>query len=502
MTRVTTSIAASLLVMMTAVVPVRFSPAPAEVTLSADSTALLMCGTTCPKWDDAGVEAVMDKFVTPTHPGQTITPVAVTAPGESWPFTGLFRVLGLLLGDPSIFGPGGPAWPEQPWWKLSGLFDLTGDQSTEAGAASLQAAMAAHPDDSLVIYGVSQGAASANVVKRRLADQYSDVDTAPDIDFVLQGDLNMPNGGLQSRFPGLYVPILDWTFNGPAPTDTAFDTVVISTQYDGFADFPLYPINLIADVNALLGILYLHTRPFDVSLPPDPETSPAYRGTHGDSSYYFFETQDLPLFAPLRMLGVPEPLIDVIEPFFRVIVELGYDRSIPLWEPTPARLFPRLDPSAVFTDLGNAIGEGIDNALALVGVPPIPRTQAPVTGETPPAEVVETEVLQADMSIEGSSAAVPETEDAGPVDAAEDVELSSVDTTESAEQEEESMDDHTSTSGLVEQDSVDATEPPTTSEGSSSTPSSSTPSSSDESLPEDGNPPSSESSGSDDGEST
>ncbi len=191
-----------------------------------------------------------------------------------------------------------------------------------------------------------------------------------------------------------------------------------------------------------------------------------------------------------------------IQAFHSKIVELGYDRSIPLWEPTPARLFPRLDPSAVFTDLGNAIGEGIDNALALVGVPPIPRTQAPVTGETPPAEVVETEVLQADMSIEGSSAAVPETEDAGPVDAAEDVELSSVDTTESAEQEEESMDDHTSTSGLVEQDSVDATEPPTTSEGSSSTPSSSTPSSSDESLPEDGNPPSSESSGSDDGEST
>ncbi len=68
------------------------------------------------------------------------------------------------------------------------------------------------------------------------------------------------------------------------------------------------------------------------------------------------------MFGPLRTLGVPESLIDVVEPFFRVIVELGYDRSIPPWEPTPARLIPPLDPVTVATDLVNAIGEGINNA--------------------------------------------------------------------------------------------------------------------------------------------
>ena len=60
----------------------------------------------------------------------------------------------------------------------------------------------------------------------------------------------------------------------------------------------------------------------------------------------------------------------MVEPFFRVLVELGYDRSIPPWEPTPARLIPTLDPAKVITDLVNAIGEGINNALALVGLPP------------------------------------------------------------------------------------------------------------------------------------
>jgi PE-PPE domain len=32
------------------------------------------------------------------------------------------------------------------------------------------------------------------------------------------------------------------TLNGPAPTDIQFDTVEINQQYDGLADFPLYPL--------------------------------------------------------------------------------------------------------------------------------------------------------------------------------------------------------------------------------------------------------------------
>ena len=205
-----------------------------------------------------------------------------------------------------------------------------------------------------------------------------------------------------ARFPGLYIPILDWSFNGPAPTDTQFDTVEITRQYDGVADFPLYPLNVIADLNALLGFFYVHTYPFDVSLPADPTTSPAYQGTHGDTSYYFFETEDLPLFAPLRTLGVPESLIDVVEPFFKVIVELGYDRSIPPWEPTPARLIPPLDPAKVATDLVNAIGEGINNAAALVGSPPLLSIPAPVTLAAPA-----TETAKADISPQVTSTETP-----------------------------------------------------------------------------------------------
>jgi hypothetical protein len=99
----------------------------------------------------------------------------------------------------------------------------------------------------------------------------------------------------------------------------------------------MYPLDIIADLNAVLGILYVHTDPFDVSLAPGPSTSPPTQRQHGDTSYYFFETQNLPLFDPLRTLGVPESVIDVVEPVLKVIVDLGYDRSIAPWEPTPAR---------------------------------------------------------------------------------------------------------------------------------------------------------------------
>lgn len=376
-TRLTVPVGVVALVVTATVAATPESTVSPTATLSAESTALIMCGATCPTPDAFWVESVMDQFITPTHRGQTITPVAVTTVGEAWPLTGLLRIIGSVTGDPRIVSA---AWPDEPWWKLSGLFDVTADQSIEAGIADLEAEMAAHPNESLVIYGYSQSTIVANLEKKRLAEKYPVGTPAPDIDFVLGGDFNVPNGGVNARFPGLYIPILDSTSNGSEPTDTQFHTDVIIRQYDGVTDFPLYPLNIVSLLNAQMGFLYVHTYPFDVSLPADPTKSPAYEGTYGDTSYYFFETEDLPLFAPLRTLGVPESAIDVVEPFFRVIVELGYDRTIRSWEPTPARLIPRHDLATVAADLVDAIGEGIDNAAALVGSPaPLGIPAAPAT---------------------------------------------------------------------------------------------------------------------------
>ena len=51
-----------------------------------------------------------------------------------------------------------------------------------------------------------------------------------------------------------------------------------------------------------------------------------------------------------------------------VVVELGYDRSIPAWEAHPGAADRRtLDPGKVASDLVDAVGEGITNAAALIG---------------------------------------------------------------------------------------------------------------------------------------
>ena len=96
-----------------------------------------------------------------------------------------------------------------------------------------------------MIYGYSQGAMIANLEKRKLAEQYPVGSEAPDIDFVLRGDPNLPNGGLPARFPGLSFRS-GFVVQRPCAYRHRVRYGRINRQYDGVADFPLYPLNVIA----------------------------------------------------------------------------------------------------------------------------------------------------------------------------------------------------------------------------------------------------------------
>jgi hypothetical protein len=202
----TVSIGVAVLVVMATVMPaptaspaVRLSAASAPCTRTDVTCALIMGTSGVPTPDDFYVESVKNQFIAPTHPGQDIEYVKVTTPEDLWPFGLLGRLVALLgIGSPEIFGLGGPAW-DVPWWKLTGLFDLTLNQSVLQGVSDLERAMAAHDNDDLVIFGYSQSALIANRVKRKLAEQYPAGTEAPDIDFVLGGDPNLPNGGFFAR---------------------------------------------------------------------------------------------------------------------------------------------------------------------------------------------------------------------------------------------------------------------------------------------------------------
>jgi PE-PPE domain len=276
--------------------------------------------------------------------------------------------------------------PEQAW-PISGLSSYTFDASIRVGLRDLQKQIAKTAVDSggqpIIVFGFSQSAVIAVMAKRRLAAQYP-VGTAgpvPDIQFALIGDLDRPNGGLLTRF-GL---------DGPAPVHTNFQTVDIARQYDGFADFPLYPLDLLADLNALAGMLYVHTQYQAVSL--DPLSARYVPGTTaqqvGDTTYYTIPTAHLPLLQPLRDLGVPEPLLAAVEPALKMIVEAGYDRTISPGVPTPARLLPPINPAPKSPAATRA--PAVTAGIARAGTPRpaarvhtiAPKVSRPASGATP-----------------------------------------------------------------------------------------------------------------------
>jgi PE-PPE domain len=259
--------------------------------------------------------------------------------------------------------------------------------SMPTGLADLQAAMAAQqaadPGAPYLVEGYSQSAAITVLEKMQLLQDGQH----PDVTFLMLGDLNRPNGGLDERFVGLYAPGAGLVFNGAEPTDAGIPTIDIANQYDFVADFPQYPINGLADLNAEMGFIYAHAAYGDGPLPEqipaiwppsEPLTGPyaseyvlgsteIVKQVYGDTTFYFIPTTELPLLDPLRSLGVPEPVLNIFQPALQVIVEAGYDRSIPFGDPTPAELIPTIDPVTFSLEFDNAVIQGANNAFELFG---------------------------------------------------------------------------------------------------------------------------------------
>ena len=240
---------------------------------------------------------------------------------------------------------GAPAKVDYPagFWPISKgyLSDPTYDRSVDIGRANLAAAIAAggDTDNAVIIHGYSMGAV--------VADEYMRAHPGAGNTYVLAGNPNRPNGGILARFEGLYIPILDISFTGATPTDDE-KVIDIARQYDGWADFPKYPLNLLATANALLGIVYLHGKYPDPGVVTPEVLAELEPTTHGNTTYYLVPTERLPLLMPFNGI-LPDHLLDALDPPLRALVELGYDRS-DYGEPTKAGLIPGLEPVTVPAD--------------------------------------------------------------------------------------------------------------------------------------------------------
>jgi hypothetical protein len=257
-------------------------------------------------------------------------------------------------------------WPAQfPFTPGSNgeLFDSSQAQGVRAITQAISATYQA--GNPLVLVGYSSSADVMTRILRGLQASRDAGESAPspsDLSFVLFGDPNRPNGGILERFVGLYIPVLGVTFDGATPA-TDYKVTDVSWEYDAISDFPLYPLNLLADLNALVGYFTVHGSYFTAN--PSDTADTVQEATVGNTHYITLAPAELPLMVPLRLLGVPPFIRDAIEPVLKYLIDLGYNRSISPGTPMPARwTLPPVNPVTFVRDFIAAVGEGLRASAA------------------------------------------------------------------------------------------------------------------------------------------
>ncbi len=234
--------------------------------------------------------------------------------------------------------------------------------SVGQGAAILESTILSNEaaGDTSTVFGYSQSSTLSGITMQLLDPSGTPEPNAP-VQFLLIADPNAPNGGLFERFNGfetlsgqttvepLNLASLGIGFNGATPADD-FITNVYSLEYDGFADFPRYPINFLSDLNAFLGIEDIHGIYLNGGVNGSGPTAAeiahaillpgsALDGTTDSLTNYYMIPETPPLVSLLE--GIPvigKPLADLLGPDLTVLINLGYGSLTQGWSPGPANI--------------------------------------------------------------------------------------------------------------------------------------------------------------------
>jgi hypothetical protein len=211
--------------------------------------------------------------------------------------------------------------PEQ-FYPVTGVYQETLANSVSQGVQILdnQIAPILSSGGQVDIFGASQSAVIASLEM----EQLEQTDPTANASFVLIGDLMNPNGGIFERFAGLDLSSLGIDFYGATPADD-FPTTIYTLEYDGYADFPKYPLDIFSDLNAIEGINVVHGDYLDLT--PAQLATAIELPTSGatDTTYYLIPVDDLPLLDPVRDIPViGNPVADLLQPDLTYLVNLGY----------------------------------------------------------------------------------------------------------------------------------------------------------------------------------
>ncbi len=211
--------------------------------------------------------------------------------------------------------------PEQ-FYPVTGVYQETLTNSVAQGVQILDNQIspilsAGGPVD---IFGASQSAVIASLEM----EQLEQTDPSANASFVLIGDLMNPNGGIFERFAGLDLSALGIDFYGATPADD-FPTTIYTLEYDGYADFPKYPLDIFSDLNAIEGINVVHGDYLDLTAAQLATAIELPISGATDTTYYMIPVDDLPLLEPVREIPViGNPIADLLQPDLTYLVNLGY----------------------------------------------------------------------------------------------------------------------------------------------------------------------------------
>lgn len=274
-----------------------------------------------------------------------------------------------------------------PGW-CPGLTCDTWNKSVGTGVTNLGSALdatLANTSDPVILFGYSQGGAVVSQEMYNVADK-----DKGRVSVVTIGNINNPLG-LWSRLSFLpTIPFLDISFNPQLPTDIGIKSTNYSFEYDPVGDAPQYWGNPLAVLNAVVALEYVHGYYLDPNSNGPTDALPygyddgtlataitnAPHRTYGDATFVLIPQQGaLPLYQPIVDLGkqfgisgVVNPLVALVNPVTKLLVDLGYDR---ITNPGIARtlsILPfnpfALNPIDFSVKFVGAIAQGIQDALA------------------------------------------------------------------------------------------------------------------------------------------